>query len=716
MAKKNSSRLLSRFSLRVRFFALSSLLLFASLAVVYAFVRPQYDKALLDERVTIVSEQLHYAIRSADQDINGWFGIARYLATLFSARPSQFELALKDQIATHADLIRISVLSLQTGDELEAQNSNFPNREYAISQGDWQSSHVDSSISIAFYRADSSNFICAIRAETSLLNKPYLLTCYFDATDIFRRLLTIPLNEAAQTALFLSQRDSLLLLASTANFQPILELRFSSLSETRMIEQDGKSYLMMSSPFRAVSLYFLAFIPRDVVLQPATRLTMFSLSFISVVLVIFFIVSWVASAQVTKPVEALVESVKPMQSLDFSKPIEPSPLPELRALSLTIDSMRQTLDRYQKLNVEKIIFEEWKNKLLMTYSEDMIGIAGSDDRFTFQNKRFAELCKELGFQNAPTREQFFQHHLLKVVKKSKTSEPVATFNMERYQSEIEIAFKDSTESYRVQTVALYNADHILMGSFIILHDLTQERELEKIKAETMNIIVHELRSPLNSVIGFSDLLLQPMEFDEKSKQEFIAMINESGNRLLKLVNRFLDVMRLESGRQEITRSQVNLVHIIQLLIDSLRAQAQKKSVSFSFKCDDPMPMIYASEELMMEAFQNLMTNAIKYGGENRTIELELRADGKHVIFSITDYGYGIPPEAQSKLFTKFYRVPNAKSKSEIGTGLGLAYVKEIVTKHGGAISLESNAQIGCRFTITLPIKAPAAVELNSATL
>jgi signal transduction histidine kinase len=407
-----------------------------------------------------------------------------------------------------------------------------------------------------------------------------------------------------------------------------------------------------------------------------------------------------------------VESVKPMQSLDFSKPIPPSSLPELRTLSLTIDSMRQTLDRYQRLNVEKIIFEEWKNKLLMTYSEDLIGIAGGDDRFTFQNKRFAELCKELGFQSAPTRDEFFRHHSVKILKRSKSTESIATFETERYQSELEITFGETIQAYRTQTIALFTSDKVLMGSFIILHDLTQERELEKIKAETMNIIVHELRSPLNSVIGFSDLLLQPMEFDEAQRKEFITLIHEGGNRLLRLVNRFLDVMRLESGRQEIVRQPVDLPNIVRYLMNSLQAQAQKKSINFSLKCSEPFPTIYASEDLMTEAIQNLMTNAIKYGGKNRTIEMELHADADTVRFSITDYGYGIPPEAQSKLFTKFYRVPNQKSK-EIGTGLGLAYVKEIVTRHGGTISLDSNPQIGCCFTITLPIKAPSAVELQS---
>jgi signal transduction histidine kinase/HAMP domain-containing protein len=704
--------IVSRLSLRTRFFLLSSLLLFVSLVVVYAFVRPQYDQALLAERTTIVSEQQRYAIQSADRELSTWFSIAKYLATMFSTRPTQFESALRDQIGTHPDLIRISILSLQTGDELEAQNSNYLNRNYAIAESNWQASLIDSSISVAFCRADSSETVCAVRLNTSLLEKPYLLTCFFDASQLFRTLLSLPLSEETELALFLNRAPMPTLLASTSNFKLVSELSLSSLSESRLITQEGKAYLLMASPFQTIAMHFVTLIPRAVILEPANRLTIFSLSFIGVVLVILFIVGWVASAQVTKPVQELVDSVKPMQSLDFSTPVPPSSLPELRLLSETIDSMRKTLERYQKLNVEKIIFEEWKNKLLMTYSEDLIGIAGSDDRFTFQNKRFAELCHELGFQSAPTREEFFRHHSIKILKRSKSTESVAKFEAERYQSELEITFGETVQAYRTQTVALYTAEKTLVGSFIILHDLTQERELEKIKAETMNIIVHELRSPLNSVIGFSDLLLQPMGFDDAQRKEFITLIHQSGHRLLKLVNRFLDVMRLESGRQEIIRQPVDLPSIVRYLMDSLQAQAQKKSVNFSFKCSEPFPTIYASEELIMEAIQNLMTNAIKYGGENRTIEMELRADSDNAVFSITDYGYGIPPEAQSKLFTKFYRVPNSKSK-EIGTGLGLAYTKEIVTRHGGTISLESNPEIGCRFTITLPIKVSTPVELHS---
>ncbi|MDW8437144.1 MAG: ATP-binding protein [Chloroherpetonaceae bacterium] len=706
--------ILSRLSLRARFFAVSFSLLFVSLVVVYVFVRPQYDKALMNERTTIVSEQLRYAIQAADKEFAERLRIAKRLAEIFSTRPQQFEFALKDQIATHSDLIRVSVLSLQTGDELQAQSSLYPSVDYAISENEWRPASLDSSIAFAFHRVDSATVVLATRFQTELAQKPYLLACHFDASDLFRALLSLPFGEATELALYLAKDDSLTSLGSSPNFKPFSELRLSSIPESRLSKREDETFLLVSSPFQSLPMRFVAAVPQRVILEPAKRLLWFSLSFLAVVLAVAFVAAWLASKQVTKPVQKLVEAVAPMQSLDFSRKIEPSELPELRVLSETIDAMRQTLDRYQKLNVEKIIVEEWKTRLLMSYSGDMIGVAGSDDKFTFQNERFAELCKELGFQDEPpTRQTFFSHPLVKIVKQSAQTDRASDFEMERHQSEINVTFGDSTESYRVQTVALRSQEKQLIGSFIILHDLTQERELERIKAETMNIVVHELRSPLNSVIGFSDLLLQPISFTDEERKEFISMIHDSGNKLLRLVNRFLDVMRLESGRQEIVKAKVNLALVVQALIDALRPQAQQKSVAFHFKQEGEEPIVMGSEELLSEAIQNLMTNAIKYGDPNRTIDLELRADSNRAIFSITDYGYGIPPEAQSKLFTKFYRVQSEKHSKEIGTGLGLAYVKEVVTRHGGSIALESNEKIGTRFTITLPTTVAEPAELNA---
>ncbi|MCS7013713.1 MAG: ATP-binding protein [Chloroherpetonaceae bacterium] len=686
------------------------MLLFASLVFVYAFVLPQYHRALLSERTSIISEAQRFAIEAADRDLSEWLRTTQYLVFLFESRPQQFELALKDQIGTHSELIRVLVRSLETGDELDAHSSAYAKENYVIAQTDWQPSKSDASILVAFHRVDSVRFVLALQKQATLAQKPYLLTAYFDATNLVRTLLSLPLSEEAKYALFLSKADVLMQLASTADFPSVADLRPALVAESRTLRIQGKPYLIAVAPFKTVPLYFAVVLPEAVVLAPAAQLMWFSLVFVAVVCAVMFIAGWLASAQVTKPVQQLVEAVRPMQALDFSHKIELFALPELHTLSQTIEAMRKTLDRYQKMNVEKIILEEWKTKLLMTYSEDLIGIAGSDDRFTFQNARFAELCQRLGFQEPPTRTAFFEHSAITVVKHGTQTEHAAHFEAVRDQREISITLGETTEVYRAQAVALYSQEKILLGSFIILHDLTQERELEKIKEETLNIVVHELRSPLNSVIGFSDLLMQPSGFDEQSKQQFITLIHQSGHKLLKLVNRFLDVMRLESGRQKIVRVPVYLPDIVRMLIDLLRPQAEEKSVSFAFKCDDDIPTIYASEELIAEAIQNLMTNAIKYGDPNRTIELELRATPKSVVFSITDYGYGIPPEAQAKLFTKFYRVQSDKHLKEIGTGLGLAYVKEIVSRHGGTISLESNAQIGSRFTITLPVEATKAAE------
>ena len=109
-------------------------------------------------------------------------------------------------------------------------------------------------------------------------------------------------------------------------------------------------------------------------------------------------------------------------------------------------------------------------------------------------------------------------------------------------------------------------------------------------------------------------------------------------------------------------------------------------------------------ELIHDAVSNLLSNAIKYGDPGRTVEVVLSRKDNAILLTVTDHGYGIPAEAQEKLFSKFYRVTtNEKVKSQVGTGLGLAYVKEIAAYHDGSVSLESNPEIGCTFTLTIPI-------------
>jgi signal transduction histidine kinase len=171
-----------------------------------------------------------------------------------------------------------------------------------------------------------------------------------------------------------------------------------------------------------------------------------------------------------------------------------------------------------------------------------------------------------------------------------------------------------------------------------------------------------------------------------------------------LINRFLNISRLESRRVDYPKTLSDIVNIVRDEIEREMPQFQEKSLKPEFIVSDEIPLCVVVPELIHDAVSNLLSNAIKYGDPDRTIEVVLSRKDNTISLRVTDHGYGIPPEAQEKLFSKFYRVTtNEKVKSQVGTGLGLAYVKEIAAYHNGSVSLESNPEIGCRFTLTIPI-------------
>jgi signal transduction histidine kinase len=241
-----------------------------------------------------------------------------------------------------------------------------------------------------------------------------------------------------------------------------------------------------------------------------------------------------------------------------------------------------------------------------------------------------------------------------------------------------------------------------LGSLLIFHDLTNERLIDKMKTEMIDVVVHELRNPVGSIMGFVQILLTNPNVSVEEQREFHQHMLNSTKNLRDLINRFLDVSRLESHGANYPKSLTDIVSITKMVAELQKPQLMNKSLTVEFEIAGDIPEVFVSPDLFREAVSNLLSNAVKYGEPNRTINISLSLQDHNIVFSIIDHGYGIPPEAQQKLFTKFFRVNNPKASKEIGTGLGLAYVKEIAIFHDGSITLESNADIGCKFTMTFP--------------
>jgi signal transduction histidine kinase/HAMP domain-containing protein len=695
--------LFSRLTLRVRFFLLIAFVTLLSLLGVWLGVKPYYDSAISLERLTIISETQRDVMHDADKLFSDWIADARYLRTVLQTRPADFEGALRELLATQKEVALVKAYSLSTRDSLFAESQNFPT--VSVQPRVFVPTSRDTSIRVGWVWQDSSLVYLVLQIDAAVNAATYRLYFYFDAQNIRRPLLEIPLSERTYSRVTFLDSSLFETAFSESNsdlFPPVALAQ--GLSKTELALFRGEPWLSSSAQFQALPMSYTVAVPQADVLRPIREIVKKSLYFILAFAAAMLVGAWFITQRLANPIAELVKSVAPIRQLDFSTPIAASTLPDLKTLSESTEQMRRALERYQKINVEKLIVEESKNRFLMERSDDLIAIINEKEEFVFLNGRMKDLFEKLALPLESRRSAFLEHPLVKLNVQAERGEPLASFQVSFRQSELSMMPEQEVLVFKAQEITIVNPDKGTWGGLLILHDLSAERELEKIKTHTLGIVVHELRSPTAGVIGLSEFLLDDQyTFTDEERVDFITSIHKNGVKLNNLVNRFLNVMRMESGQIAIEKKPHALVSIIRELIESLEPQSQKKEVAFSFAPPTSFADVPLSREFISEAIQNLMSNAIKYGPKNRTILLTLDSTYEHAIFTITDYGYGIPPEAQKKLFTKFYRVSDERTRAEIGTGLGLVYVKDIITRHGGDILLESSPEIGCRFIVKLPL-------------
>lgn len=214
-------------------------------------------------------------------------------------------------------------------------------------------------------------------------------------------------------------------------------------------------------------------------------------------------------------------------------------------------------------------------------------------------------------------------------------------------------------------------------------------------------IVHEMRTPLNSIIAYADLMQRPAISREQCTQ-FAEIIRSEAERISKMANNFLDLARLQSGRASLARDSVDLNTVIHLSINVIKPQADEKGILISVDAPERVPPVIGDAQRLHQALLNLLSNAIKYSPQNSQVTVRVRHEGESLSVSVSDMGPGIPPEALPNIFERFYRVPGTE-RHIMGTGLGLSITQQIIEAHGGEITVESEVGKGTTFTFTLPV-------------
>jgi len=224
-------------------------------------------------------------------------------------------------------------------------------------------------------------------------------------------------------------------------------------------------------------------------------------------------------------------------------------------------------------------------------------------------------------------------------------------------------------------------------------------------------IVHEMRTPLTSIIAYTDLMQRPDTTVPQCSQ-FADVVRGEAERINEMTNNFLDLARLESGRASLARDPVDLSTVIHMAVNVLRPQADAKQIILLVDAAATLPSVMGDAQRLHQVLLNLLSNAIKYCRQGDTVTVTARCEEDHLNISVADTGPGIPADALPNIFERFYRVPGVEDQA-LGTGLGLTIARQIVEAHGGEIYVESEEGHGATFTFTLPVQGVESLTVNA---
>ncbi|CAA7616358.1 ATP-binding protein [Magnetospirillum sp. UT-4] len=269
-------------------------------------------------------------------------------------------------------------------------------------------------------------------------------------------------------------------------------------------------------------------------------------------------------------------------------------------------------------------------------------------------------------------------------------------------------------------------------AILALHDLTQVRRIEQMRADFVANASHELRTPLATLLGFIETLRGPARDDSEARERFLAIMHDQASRMTRLVNDLLSLSRIELNEHSPPTGTVDIARLAHGGIEAMRPLAEAKGMTLSLAADPAAGLVVGQPDELAQVIQNLLDNAVKYGRDNTAVEVRLTraerlppsaapalAAGGAALLAVRDHGEGIAKEHLPRLTERFYRVDTARSRKLGGTGLGLAIVKHIVNRHRGTLVVDSVPGQGSTFSVYLPLaepEAPGRAQLSGRTL
>jgi two-component system phosphate regulon sensor histidine kinase PhoR len=244
------------------------------------------------------------------------------------------------------------------------------------------------------------------------------------------------------------------------------------------------------------------------------------------------------------------------------------------------------------------------------------------------------------------------------------------------------------------------------GTLVLLTDRSAVRSAERMRTDFVANASHELRTPLATIIGYAETLGEAGPVDDELRSKFGSTIEAEARRMLRIVEDLMSLSRIEADRYLAPDEKIDMGEIARLAVGNAAQLAERRNCRIDLSLEADLPQLRGDFGQLLQLADNLLGNAIRYGCNDRSnhIEVSVRYDGRNLIFSVKDWGDGIPPQHLPRLTERFYRVDSARSRESGGTGLGLAIVKHIVERHRGEIRIDSTPGQGTEVTVILPVE------------
>ncbi len=435
--------------------------------------------------------------------------------------------------------------------------------------------------------------------------------------------------------------------------------------------------------------------------------TAFGAMMAAIIMLVLSIIAtaWLIRSFIT-PAELLTERVKQIGAGNIDLKIDVLSDDEVGQLSREFNKMTERLRQYDQINIDTLLSEKRKSETIVDSITDGLIMIDASSTILHVNKRVADL---FGFEEAtaigrPVTAMVNDDRVLTLLR-SPLDE--AAIMDDRRLSFLQFDRDGLSSFFRPKVTVLQTPDGDLYGVLLLMQDITQFKELDRMKSDFIATVSHEFRTPVTSINMSVDILDQQLLGPLTPKQkELVSAAKEDCYRLTKLARELLQLSKLESGRVQVRDEPLAMHEVVEATLRPLRIQFQEKKVALESSVPSSLPQIVADEQQLSWVITNLVTNALKYTDAGGTVSVLGSAAPGEIRLEVRDTGVGIPREHIDRIFDKFVQVRNAAGSTPGSVGLGLAIAKEIVEMYGGRIWVESEVGQGSTFAFVLPTRRP----------